>query len=40
MNKLDQKITQHFAGLVVRKDLVKTVKGKCDRSNLCIGILC
>jgi ATP-dependent Lon protease len=27
MNKLDQKITQHFAGLVVRKDLVKLVKG-------------
>ena len=27
MNYLDQKITQHFAGLVVRKDLVKTVKG-------------
>jgi ATP-dependent Lon protease len=27
MNPLDTKITQHFAGLVVRKDLVKTVKG-------------
>lgn len=27
MNRLDQKITEHFAGLVVRKDLVKTVKG-------------
>ncbi len=27
MNKLDQKINEHFAGLVVRKDLVKTVKG-------------
>ena len=27
MNPLDQKITQHFAGLVVRKDLVKLVKG-------------
>jgi ATP-dependent Lon protease len=27
MNELDQKITTHFPGLVVRKDLVKTVKG-------------
>ncbi len=27
MNKLDQKINTHFPGLVVRKDLVKTVKG-------------
>lgn len=27
MNLLDQKINQHFSGLVVRKDLVKTVKG-------------
>lgn len=27
MNKLDQKINEHFQGLVVRKDLVKTVKG-------------
>jgi ATP-dependent Lon protease len=27
MNPLDDKINQHFAGLVVRKDLVKTVKG-------------
>lgn len=27
MSTLDQKINQHFAGLVVRKDLVKTVKG-------------
>jgi ATP-dependent Lon protease len=27
MNPLDQKITEHFAGLVVRKDLVKTVRG-------------
>jgi ATP-dependent Lon protease len=27
MNQLDQKINDHFAGLVVRKDLVKTVKG-------------
>ena len=27
MNNLDQKINTHFAGLVVRKDLVKTVKG-------------
>ncbi len=27
MNRLDQKINDHFAGLVVRKDLVKTVKG-------------
>ena len=27
MNQLDQKINQHFPGLVVRKDLVKTVKG-------------
>jgi len=27
MNYLDQKINQHFEGLVVRKDLVKTVKG-------------
>ncbi|KAA3643967.1 MAG: BREX system Lon protease-like protein BrxL [Chloroflexi bacterium] len=27
MNYLDQKINQHFAGLVVRKDLVKAVKG-------------
>lgn len=26
-NKLDEKINQHFAGLVVRKDLVKIVKG-------------
>ncbi len=27
MSTLDQKINQYFAGLVVRKDLVKTVKG-------------
>jgi ATP-dependent Lon protease len=27
MNYLDQKINEHFSGLVVRKDLVKTVKG-------------
>ena len=27
MNYLDQKINEHFAGLVVRKDLVKAVKG-------------
>jgi len=27
MNSLDQKINQWFPGLVVRKDLVKTVKG-------------
>ncbi|MBT7191066.1 MAG: BREX system Lon protease-like protein BrxL [Anaerolineae bacterium] len=27
MNTLDQKITEHFAGLVVRKDLVKAVRG-------------
>ena len=27
MNPLDQKINTHFSGLVVRKDLVKTVKG-------------
>jgi ATP-dependent Lon protease len=27
MEMLDQKINEHFAGLVVRKDLVKTVKG-------------
>ncbi|MDD2467999.1 MAG: BREX system Lon protease-like protein BrxL [Desulfobulbus sp.] len=27
MNELDQKINAHFSGLVVRKDLVKTVKG-------------
>ena len=27
MNTLDQKINEHFPGLVVRKDLVKTVKG-------------
>jgi len=27
MNELDQKINKHFSGLVVRKDLVKTVKG-------------
>lgn len=27
VNGLDEKINQHFAGLVVRKDLVKTVKG-------------
>ena len=27
MNYLDQKINEHFAGLVVRKDLVKLVKG-------------
>lgn len=27
MSTLDQKINQHFSGLVVRKDLVKTVKG-------------
>lgn len=27
MSHLDEKINQHFAGLVVRKDLVKTVKG-------------
>lgn len=27
MNELDNKINEHFAGMVVRKDLVKTVKG-------------
>ena len=27
MNYLDQKINTHFSGLVVRKDLVKTVRG-------------
>ncbi len=27
VNQLDEKINQHFPGLVVRKDLVKTVKG-------------
>jgi len=27
MNPLDQKINEHFAGMVVRKDLVKQVKG-------------
>ncbi|MDM8516539.1 BREX system Lon protease-like protein BrxL [Desulfobacterales bacterium HSG16] len=27
MNRLDQKINEHFPGLVVRKDLVKTVRG-------------
>jgi ATP-dependent Lon protease len=27
MNRLDKKINEHFQGLVVRKDLVKTVKG-------------
>src|SRR3990170_6479687 len=27
MNNLDQKINEHFSGLVVRKDLVKAVKG-------------
>ena len=27
MTALDDKINQHFPGLVVRKDLVKTVKG-------------
>lgn len=27
MNNLDQKINEHFPGLVVRKDLIKTVKG-------------
>jgi len=27
MNTLDQKINTYFSGLVVRKDLVKTVKG-------------
>src|SRR3546814_10435402 len=27
MTQLDDKINQHFAGLVVRKDLVKAVKG-------------
>ena len=30
MNALDQKITNYFAGLVVRKDLVKTVKGNAN----------
>jgi len=27
MSQLDDKINRHFEGLVVRKDLVKTVKG-------------
>ena len=27
MSQLDDKINEHFSGLVVRKDLVKTVKG-------------
>ena len=31
MNELDQKINTHFPGLVVRKDLVKTVKGNATR---------
>ena len=28
MSTLDDKINEHFAGFVVRKDLVKAVKGK------------
>ena len=28
MTPLDQKINRHFPGLVVRKDLTKTVKGE------------
>ena len=27
MSELDNKINEHFSGLVVRKDLVKAVKG-------------
>ena len=27
MNGVDEKVNKHFPGLVVRKDLVKTVKG-------------
>ena len=27
MSELDKKINEHFGGLVVRKDLVKEVKG-------------
>ena len=27
MSRLDEKINEHFSGLVVRKDLVKLVKG-------------
>ena len=30
MNTLDEKVNKHFPGLVVRKDLVKTVKGIFD----------
>ncbi|MEZ6153381.1 MAG: anti-phage BREX system Lon protease BrxL [Pirellulaceae bacterium] len=32
MTQLDDKINQHFAGLVVRKDLVKSIKEQRHRS--------
>ncbi len=38
MSPLDDKINQHFAGLVVRKDLVKTVKGNAIVPDLRSGI--
>lgn len=35
MSALDEKINEHFAGYVVRKDLVKASQGQRNRSNLC-----
>jgi len=37
-SSLDRKILQHFAGLVVRKDLTKGLKQNAVSSNLCSGI--
>ena len=38
MSQLDAKINQHFAGLVVRKDLVKAVKGNAIVPSLRAGV--
>jgi len=39
MRELDRKINEHFAGLVVRKDLVKTVKGNAIVPNFVLEYL-
>ena len=40
MNELDQKINTHFPGLVVRKDLVKTVTLHTRTDNSCQILQC
>ena len=39
MNYLDNKINEHFSGLVVRKDLVKEVKGNAIVPNYVLEFL-